>query len=145
MVTRLKTTSLRKNGQLSWSFAKWTFPAAKSPPQGVFSPVFKHTCVWACIHACTHTHNFSKLFSAEIKGRGEDWFLPKLSQFQHLPVWVNLTRIISFVFSLLYYLFFLPNPEILWEVFLGVLADKCTHAVRSQGASDSVANLRDRS
>lgn len=75
----------------------------------MFGSAFKHTCVCVrahvhtCLHACSDTH-FPKFLSAKMKGK--DVFLPQLSQFQHLPVWVNLTRVISFL-----YFFLPPKPR----------------------------------
>lgn len=70
---------------------------------GVFSTVEAHAGVGRA-HVRTRSHISQSCFLQKLREK-KDWFHPKRSQFQHLPVWVNLTRIISFVFSLLYYLF----------------------------------------
>lgn len=71
----------------------------------MFVSALKHVCecVLICLHACAHTH-VPKFLSAKMKGK--DLFLLQLSQFQHLPVWVNLTRVIS-----LLYFFLSPKPR----------------------------------
>ena len=142
----MKTTFCKNPTELK--FCSMNFPTAKSPP-GVclVSHLSTRTreCVYTLAHA--HIHTFHSCFQQKLRGGKKDLFLSELSQFQHLPVWVNLTRMISFVFSLLYDFFSFPSQtqKFREKCFLMVLADKCTHAVRSQGASGTVANSRDRS
>lgn len=123
------------------------FPTAKSPP-GVCLVSRLGTRTRECVYmlARVHLHTAQGCFQQKLR-RNKDLF-SELSQFQHLPVWVNLTRMISFVFPLLYDFFFPSQTQKFREKcvsFFKSAADKCTHAVRSQGASGTVATPRDRS
>ena len=113
----LKTTFCKNSTEVK--FCSMNFPTAKSPPQEclvLHLSTRTRECVYTLAHV--HIHTFHSCFQQKLRGEKKDLVLSKLSQFPHLPVWVNLTRMISFVFSLLYGFFFsLPNPEIPWEVF----------------------------
>lgn len=142
LTTGLKTTFCKNSTEVK--LCSMNFPIAKSPPRECLVSHLS-TRTRECVYTLAHTH-VSQLLSAEIKGGKKDLFLSKLSQSPHLPVWVNLTRMISFVFSLLYVFFFPSQTQKFCEkCFLRVLADKYTHAVHSQGASGTIANSRDRS
>lgn len=90
----LKTTF---RGKIDWvEVLQGEFSNCKVSALGVFSIALKYIRMWACIHACTHTriHIFHSCFQQKLRSK-KDLFLSKLSQFQRLPVWVNLTRTID--------------------------------------------------
>lgn len=123
MLTRGLMTSQHSVGNITVELKFWDlnfFSCRRSLRSKVraCSALHLNTRVCGCAYTLhTQTH-LQKLLSVKIKEK--DLFLPKLLQFQHLPVWVSLTRIISFVLSYLFIFFPLKHRNFTRSVFKSV-------------------------
>ena len=146
LTTGMKTTFCKNPTELK--FCSMNFPTAKSPP-GVclVSHLSTRTreCVYTLAHA--HIHTFHSCFQQKLRGEKKRfvsfWTFTVstsacLGKFDKDDLFCLLSPLWFFFFSS-------QTQKFREKSFLRVLADKCTHAVRSQGASGTVANSRDRS